>query len=97
MIPSLGPTTMESSRDITPSSGFQLLDKDASGEFQVPAGWNMVGLHEMNDPAIQAAFGSLVTGPAQVDKFNKGDMKLIRMDQIGGLKVILTYLNLRTF
>merc|ERR1712002_564232 len=82
---SVGPTTMES-RDIQPSSGYQLLEKDASGEFQVPAGWNMVGLHEMNDPAIQAAFGSLVTGPAQVDKFNKGDMKLIRMDQIGGQK-----------
>merc|ERR1711909_160659 len=80
---SQGPTSMEK-RELPPSFGYQLLDKDASGEFQVPSGWNMVGLHEMNDPAVQAAFGDLVTGPAQVDKFNNGQMKLIRMDQIGG-------------
>ena len=56
---------------------YLLIPKTADGDFDVPDGWR-VGIQEMNDPEIQAAMGSLFTGPEVVDAFNKGDMVMIR-------------------
>jgi len=68
---------------IPPSLGFRLLEKEDS-EFpwsNVPDGWCIVGLHEMNDPEVQAAFQDLVRGPEDMDKYNTGQMKLLRMGE----------------
>merc|ERR1719474_429438 len=35
----------------------------------------------MNDPAVQAAFQDLVKGPEDMDKYNTGQMKLLRMGE----------------
>ena len=59
-------------------ANFQLIPKNEAGDFTVPDGWSFVGLHEMGNPEIQGAMGSLFTGPEVVDEFNKGNMKLIR-------------------
>jgi len=75
MDPALPAPTFE----IPPSMGFQLLEKNDTGEFLVPSGWSIVGFHEMNDPGVQAAFQDLVKGPEDMDKYNTGQMKLLRM------------------
>ena len=74
--------------DIPPSMGFQLLEKNDTGEFLVPSGWSIVGFHEMNDPGVQAAFQDLVKGPEDMDKYNTGQMKLLRMGGDNGVRKI---------
>merc|ERR1712029_1201509 len=54
-------------------ANFQLIPKNEAGDFTVPDGWSFVGLHEMGNPEIQGAMGSLFTGPEVVDEFNKGN------------------------
>merc|ERR1712189_173503 len=76
-------------------ANFQLISKNEAGDFTVPDGWSFVRLHEMGNPEIQGAMGSLFTGPEVVDEFNKGNMKLIRkggrrMQRSGNLFVCLT-------
>ena len=59
-------------------AAYLLIPKNAGGDFAVPDGWSRVGIQEMYNPEIQAAMGSLFTGPEVVDAFNKGDMVMIR-------------------
>ena len=63
--------------EIPASLGFELVEKNGSGEFPMPSGWSIVGVHEMEKPLVMAAFKDLVKSPEQVDKFNSGEMKLI--------------------
>ena len=63
--------------EIPASLGFELVEKNGSGEFPMPSGWSIVGVHEMEKPLVMAAFKDLVKSPEQVDKFNTGEMKLI--------------------
>jgi len=61
---------------------YKILRESSTGQFNIPEGWTVLSLADLGHPAVQAAMLSLFTDSWEVEKFNRGELKVIRRIEV---------------